>query len=61
MLTHTATIEATAIETEETQAPMPIRIIRKVNGRYQFVEVQEAELTQDERREVYCSMFNIYE
>lgn len=57
--TQTATIEV--IDQDEQQLPMPIRIIRKVNGRYQFVEVQEAELTQDERREVYCSMFNIYE
>jgi hypothetical protein len=59
MITQIAT-QTPAIDT--TERPMPVRIIRKVNGRYEFVELQsEAELTAAEKREIYCSMFNIYE
>jgi hypothetical protein len=52
MITQTATIDT-------TERPMPIRIIRRVNGRYEFVILQsEAELTDAERRAAYVAMFN---
>jgi hypothetical protein len=53
------TIEAT--QTNETQAPEPIRVIRKVNGRYQWVTLNSVdELTEDECRQIYCAAFGIY-
>lgn len=46
----------------ETQAPEPVRVIRKVNGRHQFVWLaDESEMTLEEKRERFCMMFGIYE
>ena len=59
MLTQTATLE---VVEEQDQAPMPIRVIRKLNGVHQWVELtSEAEMTEAERHEQYCSVFGIYE
>lgn len=43
-----------------TQAE-PIRVIRKINGKYQWIALaSEAEMTEDERRAQYCSAFGVY-
>lgn len=48
-------------EQTETQAPEPIRVIRKIEGRHQWVILKsEAELTADECRSIYCAAFSIY-
>lgn len=45
----------------EQQVPEPIRIIRKVNGRHQWVTLRSAsELTECEKREIYCNVAGIY-
>lgn len=54
----TPTIEATIDTTEQ---PMPIRVIRRVNDRFEFVELaSEAELTASERRAQFVAAFGIY-
>lgn len=55
-----ATIEVVNLEAE-TQAPEPIRTIRKVNGVYRWVDVLPSELTPDECRAIYVAAFGIYE
>jgi hypothetical protein len=56
--TMTPTIEATIDTTEQ---PMPIRVIRRVNDRFEFVELaSEAELTASERRAAFVAAFGIY-
>lgn len=36
----------------------PIRVIRKINGKYQWVDLaSEAELTESEKRAMYVAMF----
>jgi len=58
-IAQTATLE---VVEEQEQAPMPIRVIRKVNGPYQWVILaSEAEMTEGERRAAFVAMFNIYE
>lgn len=55
------TLVASQDEQTETQAPEPIRVIRKIEGRYEWVILKsEAELTADECRAVYCAAFGIY-
>jgi hypothetical protein len=64
MLTQTAIIENNtwngwhnALSATQEQAE-PIRVIRKVNGKYQFVTLaSEAEMTDSERRAAYVAMF----
>lgn len=53
MLTqNTATVTTTAEQAE------PIRVIRKINGKYQWVFLNsEAELTNDERRAIFVAAF----
>lgn len=53
--------ERPPIARDEQQQPEPIRIIRKLNGRHQWVILaSEAELTADERRQQYVQAFSIY-
>lgn len=48
-------------EQPETQTPEPIRVIRKIEGRHQWVILKsEAELTADECRAIYTAAFGIY-
>jgi hypothetical protein len=48
-----------AVEQESTEA---IKVIRKINGKYEWVTLRsEAEMTENEKRAQYCSMFCIYE
>jgi hypothetical protein len=46
---------------EQDTRPEPIRVIRKINGKHQWVILKsEAEMTYNERREQHCRMFAIY-
>lgn len=58
-IVQTATLE---VVEEQEIIPEPIRVIRKFNGSYQWVILaSEAEMSPEEKREQYCSVFGIYE
>jgi hypothetical protein len=64
MLAQTAVLENqnwhdwhNALSVTQEQAE-PIRVIRKINGKYQFVTLaSETEMTDNERRAAYVAMF----
>ena len=44
--------------TSNAEQAEPIRVIRKVNGKFQWVELKsEAELTESEKRAMFVAMF----
>jgi hypothetical protein len=55
----TATIEVVDLE-DDQQHPERIRVIRKVNGVYRWLDILPSELSDDECRAIYVAAFNIY-
>jgi hypothetical protein len=56
----TATIENIVDLEDDQQHPEPIRVIRKVNGVYRWLDILPSELSDDECRAIYVAAFNIY-
>jgi hypothetical protein len=49
-------------KTNEQEQPEPIRVIRKINGRYQWVILKsKAEMTYNERRAAYNAMCDAFD